>query len=282
MFWRGLVAVPLVGCYTTSTFTISGGPVKKANLKDTLKVMTYNIANARGNTIDFFKTFLDSRDVKRNLDAIVRCAMKNNVDVLALQEVDFDSIRTCNIDQGRYIAEKLGFNYVSEEKYFHIASFLSLGNAVISKYPITHVKSHNFGSNLGERIENVFKGFLDVDLHLPDRDLGFIVTHLHMADSDKRVEQVIQILRYLKNKDKDFILAGDFNASYGTRCIKLLEESGLFNMVEIKRKIPSYPSDKPIHSIDHILPSSSFEMFDYKYELCDASDHAPVIANIVL
>jgi endonuclease/exonuclease/phosphatase family metal-dependent hydrolase len=278
----GATAVATPGCYTTRTFSLRNVPFKFGEPVHRLKVMSYNIANARGNTKDFWKRFKRRKNVEKNLDDIVRVIKKSGAELIGLQEVDFNSARTHNIEQARYIAERLNYNYISEEKYFHFPPFYSLGNAVISKYPLQHVKTHNYGGGLFGRLSHLFKGFLDVRISLPGKELDFIVTHLYTTGEGKRVDESKQLLKYLRKKSTQFILVGDFNCSHGTKPIDILEKSGLFETEHLHKQVPTYPSDKPKHSIDHIIPYKGFGIENYHTLKCGSSDHAPIVGDVMI
>ncbi|NEP87836.1 MAG: hypothetical protein F6K18_13975 [Okeania sp. SIO2C2] len=115
--------------------------------QETLTVMTYNMGYASGpiqkslNDPHPQKFFLD------NLNQIVQLVKEQQVDILLLQEVDFNSQRTYYLNQLTYLQEQLGWNYVAQiDTWKKFVPFMGIGKmhsggAILSKYPIT---SHSY------------------------------------------------------------------------------------------------------------------------------------------
>ncbi len=87
------------------------------------------------------------------LDGVIETIAASGADIALLQEVDFASPRTCDIDQLYYIAAALGWGYAAravtwECRYVpwpwrHPAGRVRAGLGVISRYPLTqHVRRH--------------------------------------------------------------------------------------------------------------------------------------------
>ncbi len=244
-----------------------------------LRVMSYNIANARGNTDDLWVCRPESV-IRQNLDGIIGMIRQENVDIVCMNEVDFDSFRTHNIDQAEYIAEGLGYEHVLKETIFGVPSTLELGNAVVSRYPLEANHHRQYGTDFGERVRHVFKSFVDFDVMLPGRGLNFVLTHLESESADIRDEEVTVLLEYLTNKDGPFVLIGDFNSGPGCPEFDRITGSGMVHNRFLG--LPSYPSNLPGRSIDHILVSGSLNISNYRTISLDASDHCPVLGDIRL
>ena len=87
------------------------------------------------------------------LDRVIETIAASGADIVLLQEVDFASLRTCEIDQLYYIAAALGWGYAAravtwECRYVpwpwrHPTGRVRAGLGVISRYPlIQHVRHH--------------------------------------------------------------------------------------------------------------------------------------------
>ncbi len=282
LFALSIVCLSALNCQSVKYYVLKiDSPTPQ--IGNSLKVVTYNIANARGNTDDFF---YDPKEevVKYNLDWIVETLRSENPDVICLNEVDFNSIRTYNIDEADYIAKALGYKYVLKETIFGVPPILQIGNAVISKYPLKINFHRQFGYSFTGHIEHVFKSFVDFDVLLDNsgRKLNFILTHLDANKDDKRRCDEVAILRvYLEKKTQPFVFAGDMNSGPGEQCFDNLFDWGLIGMPE--PLLPSYPSNEPKTSIDHILVSKGLGRENYHTITgIEASDHVPVAADIIL
>lgn len=246
----------------------------RPRLEDKLRVMTYNIANARGNYDELFKS-RSEKAIRYNLDQIARMVHYYDIDVLCMNEVDFNSARTYHINQAEYLAKKLCYNHLIEESIFSMP-FFDVGNAVISRYPLKQNYHQQYGDNFFNRIKHVFKSFLDFDVN----DLNFVLTHLDSTEEKNRIKEAEILIRYLSNKNNPFVLLGDFNCGPGSLPFEKIINSGLVR--NRYAGIPTFRSDKPKHSIDHILVSEGLKITNYRTVNITCSDHRPVMADITL
>ncbi|MFC1723674.1 endonuclease/exonuclease/phosphatase family protein [Nanoarchaeota archaeon] len=263
------------GCAGAQLITL-GNSCQKQPTKKKVRVASYNIANARGNTIDFWHTPTE-KEVKENLEQIVDFARREDIDVLCMNEVDFNSQRTHNLDQARYIADRLCYNHVIEEAIFSAPPYMKLGNAVVSRYPLKLNGHYQFGRNFSQRLRHMFKSFVDFDVLLPDR-LNFILTHYDAESETVRREETKQILKHIKKKKQPFVLLGDFNAGPGKKSFDRLIRSGYVR--NPYTGILTYPADRPRESIDHILVSPQLNIRNYHSVHLEPSDHRPIIGDI--
>ncbi|OGH89203.1 MAG: hypothetical protein A2469_01070 [Candidatus Magasanikbacteria bacterium RIFOXYC2_FULL_40_16] len=272
-----------ISCQSTKYYVLKINTPTPKPIGETLKVVTYNIANARGNTDDFFYQTTEEI-IRYNLDWIVKGLRLQNPDVICLNEVDFNSIRTFNIDQAMYIAKALSYKYIIKETIFSIPSVLQMGNVVLSKYPMKVNFHRQFGYGFAGRMEHVFKSFVDFDVLLDNsgHKLNFVLTHLDAADDDRKRCDEISILRaYLEKKTQPFVFLGDMNSGPGEKCFDNLFKWGLIGSPE--PLLPTYPSDTPKRSIDHILVSKGLGIKNYRAIAgIGASDHLPVAGDIIL
>ena len=253
-------------------------------LDDKLTVMTYNIANARGNTTDFFK--VHTEDVtKYYLDCIAEQLKMSGADIVGLNEVDFGSSRSNGIEEALYLAKKADFPYVLEDRFFNVSGVLDLGNAILSKFPMHFYHRNKYGKLFG-RLKHTFKAVFYAEIDLPGKKVLFGVTHLSDAPGSKeRLEEVHLIREYLKDKKRS-IVVGDFNADPESIEMKYLLFSDIFN-VSRNYGMLSYPSDHPRISIDHIVVTKDLMVGDLHSITAEdvgyaepPSDHRNVFADV--
>ncbi|WP_089717176.1 endonuclease/exonuclease/phosphatase family protein [Candidatus Entotheonella palauensis] len=95
----------------------------------------------------------DAAAICDRLDGVIETIAASGADIALLQEVDFASARTCDIDQLYYMAAALGWGYVAravtwECRYLpwpwrQPAGRIRAGLGVMSRYPLTqHVRHH--------------------------------------------------------------------------------------------------------------------------------------------
>ncbi|HII71511.1 TPA: hypothetical protein HA265_02025 [Candidatus Woesearchaeota archaeon] len=270
------------GCAGAKLFTLTGCCPRPKGIEGRLRVVTYNIANARGNHDDFFRD-VPARKVRSNLDDMIDMLKSEKADVVCMNEADFNSARTKNIDQAKYIARGLCFNHVIEETIFGMPPLLQLGNAVVSRYPLALNGHHQYGRTFAQRVLHYFKSYVDFDVKLStagSKDLNFVHTHYDAERESTRMKETAQILRHLRAKKPPFVLLGDFNSGPGMPSFDRLLSSGLVHNPYVG--IRSYPSDTPRESIDHILVSKGLGIADYHTVHIEASDHRPIVGTVLI
>ena len=245
-----------------------------------LRIASFNIANARGNTDElFFKP--PEEVVREHLDEIVAMLEREQIDIACLNEVDYDSNRTYGIDQAEYIARALGFGHVAKEVSFEGGSTLTFGNAIVSRFPVEVQHTQHYAPTAAEQLKHSFKSFVDCNVLLDDYTLSLVLTHLESRSSEVRLEEVPVLLDYVE-QTRPHLLLGDLNSEPGKPAFERLTGSGLLHNPYVG--LPSYPSDAPRRAIDHIWvvdPAQEvMAITDYHTRSIPASDHAAVIAEV--
>ncbi|WP_425446113.1 endonuclease/exonuclease/phosphatase family protein [Dethiothermospora halolimnae] len=239
---------------------------KKINTSDekyedikVVKVMTYNIHHGK------------DRYGRYTLDNIIEFIKKEDPDILGLQEVDKNMLRSGFKDQAKKIANSLSMYYAfgSNEKFL----YGKYGNAVLSKYPI--IKWDNIKMDGKEN-----RGLLIAEILLDKTKLNFLVTHLG-TNSWERDSQFKVLNSYLKLYENNTILIGDLNEVDYNNNILDLEKSinDVANTVD-NRYSHTITMEKHKKRIDYIFADKNYEILDYKVKEVDYSDHYPVISYI--
>jgi endonuclease/exonuclease/phosphatase family metal-dependent hydrolase len=195
----------------------------KNNLSDNIKVASYNIHFGVGfnskTLLNNYQNYLD------RLNEISDILSKIDADIVLLQEVDFNSKRTHNIDQAKYLAKKSNFAYLVEhttirEKFYpfhhNIFGNIDHGLCILSKYPITKANAllfENF-SNIPFFLKWLFSqhGALECTISLNDKLIKVINLHLDPWSKSRRYRQINEIKnQFLSEKNIALVLGGDFN-----------------------------------------------------------------------
>ncbi len=244
--------------------------VHEENKELTIKVMTYNIHHANP----------PSEEDKINIDAIVKVIEAEKPDLVALQEVDFDTERSGEENQAELIAEALDMQY-----YFAKAIDYDngqYGNAILSKYPLNNPETHKLPNNPDENTEKRVLAIAEIEIE--DVELIFGSTHLdYRKDSKSRILQVKELIEFSNGKELPLIIGGDFNDSPDSETIDLMDS-------EFERTCRTCPPTIPVNELNQTIdfvfykhPENRFnvkfhKVIDEKY----ASDHLPVFAEIVV
>ncbi len=207
-----------------------------------------------------------------HLDEIIEFIRPLDPDVIGLVEVDNGSYRSGKKSQAEKMAEELGHfhsycsKYGTTSRWQRIPIYNQQGNAFLAKDTICGEKFHYFERGMKKLV---------IELEL-EKVTIFLV---HLALSYKaRQEQILHLYHLVKETNRPYILAGDFNAFMGEDEIQLLmSASGLKNAdTEMQ---PSYPSHNPRKHLDFILHSPEIKVNKFWMPDVQLSDHLPLIVD---
>ena len=235
--------------------------------RPTLRVATYNIHRCRG---------LDGRTRPDRIAAVLRAI---DADVIALQEV----IGAGPHSRGH--AEELGAALamgwvMAPARYLRGHQF---GNAVLSRFPITHHIEHDLSWKTCEprRLQRVDIGVDGSTLHLYNVHLGTaILERRHQA---QRLATIVTDRHVGGPK----LVLGDFNEWMRGLATTLLSER--LNSVDLRNHLQrrrTYPGLFPILHLDHIYYAGRLEILGIELPRTRlslvASDHLPLVADVKL
>jgi len=271
--------------------------------KDKIKVGSYNVAHGRGDGADADNwTGKPRAEILAHLKAMADQISKASVDIMVLNEIDFSSTWSKNIDQARVLAQEAGFPYVLEQNNFDVSfPFRSykFGNAVLSKFPLASSRFIDFPPNSVK--EDIFAGNHDGVLckaNTPFGELRILPVHLEYRSEETRVKCVSIIMKIEAEEPSPFIALGDFNSSpaaypaypkhnktaAGENAIDLLLKSGKLQTIKNTQAPQSdytFPSAKPDRAIDWIFSSTNLLQSNKKVYVSKLSDHLMISADIV-
>lgn len=179
----------------------------------TIKVMTYNIRHGR------------DLKLKNNLDRVVQVIKDQQADVISLQEVDANRIRTNYQDQAKYIASKLNYNYYFA-KAIDIKSGGQYGNAILSRFPMDDIQIIRLpkgdARKPGRRELRVAVSALIIpDQNDQSKNFIFISTHLGIFDNKTKnpnrgvtAQRLLEFVNKPKYAKQFTVLAGDLNVAH--------------------------------------------------------------------
>ena len=244
---------------------------KKLTTKDDqnlrLRILSYNIHHAEG------------VDGKLDVPRIAQVILSVDPNLVALQEVDKNTIRTGKVNQDIELSRLTKMNSVFGSNITFQGG--QYGNAILSKFPI--IKNKNFllpNVDSGEQ-----RGLLQSQIQISNKEnVLFFSTHLDHRRSDterlasaKAINQIIS----LDNKSPA-ILAGDFNDVPDSPTLNELGKVWLRTNKKILRTIPA---SKPSRQIDYIFVQPKERWKIIESQILDediASDHRAIFSIIEL
>jgi len=240
-----------------------------------MRLLLYNIRYGTGHKPGYHLPLPFAGFFKRtavNLERIIGFIGAVNPDIVALVEVDSGSYRSGYFCQAQVIADKLGYNYVVENKYNNnslankVPVLKQQCNALLTKQNIENYRFHYFEQGVKRLV-------LQTDL----RAVAIFIVHLSLKYRHRQ-NQLEQLHALTRDTDKEIIIAGDFNTFWGSRELNLfLAATGLKNAN--MTNVPSHPSHAPMRQIDFILHSSGIQIDNFYIPDVRLSDHSPLICD---
>lgn len=221
-----------------------------------LKIGSYNIANGREIYWDF----------KVLADDIV----KNELDIVGIQEVDQFCNRSKNSDTMELLKQYTGMQYYA---FFKCIDYDGgeYGTAILSKYPILETKEIEL--NDGSQVERRLLTYAKIDVE--GKEINFFNTHLTIKSDSIRADEFKIVAENVKDKN-NCILVGDFN-------VDAYEE---FEVLKPLSYINNPETDFITHpegdrKIDNICYSSEFKLVEDCYGIYQMyhSDHVLLYAE---
>ena len=237
----------------------------------------------------------------KNLQIVMAQVKKEQPDIIAFQEIDYDANRSYHINQEAEIA-KLGYNYVAhavnwDETYvpfpywppsMHFGKVVS-GQSIISKYPLKNHKRdvlERVASNPFYRDALYLERLLQIaTVTIKGREVVLMNVHLEAFDKATRVKQFNYVLQLFNEfrKDTPTILLGDFNSAAQEKDAiiqKMFAQTNVGNAAFDKNNIVNTSDSRnPLKRIDYIFYSSNTIEYisgSVLKSFGEASDHLPV------
>jgi endonuclease/exonuclease/phosphatase family metal-dependent hydrolase len=246
-----------------------------------LRVMTYNILHGAGTDGVF--------DLARTAVAI----RAQHPDIVGLQEVDQHwDVRSDFVDEPAALARALHL-HVFFGAIYDLPPLTAgdadrrYGVAILSRYPIVHAVDHEI-TRLSTQDTNPTPapapGFPEAVVNVHGALVHVFDTHLdYRADPSVRQLQVADTVRIMRAAGGRQVLVGDFNATWDAP-----ELAGLHDVLTDAWTATgqpggeTYPAEAPDVRIDHITFTPGVAVRDAAVPVTLASDHRPVVANLVL
>ncbi|MBE9516248.1 MAG: endonuclease/exonuclease/phosphatase family protein [Proteobacteria bacterium] len=217
-----------------------------------------------------WKHFLPTAERKRNLKRIA--AELSRYDVVGLQEVDGGSIRSGDISQTRYLAEKAGFPHWYEQVNRNLGRIAQHSIGLLSRHSFSVTSEHKLPGLIPGR------GALAIELNYAGETVCLITAHLALGRRT-RIKQIAYLSELISDYDH-VVLMGDFNFDS-----KSSEMDALMSLTDLHPPIAdmhTFPSWRPLQSLDHILVSRSMKVNKMNVVQLPVSDHLPVAMEVSL
>lgn len=239
-----------------------------------LRVMTYNIRSGNG-----------------DLGGTAAAIRAQRPDVVALQEVDVQwATRSDFADEATELGRRLGMQVRFAPIYVIPDSGATkpareFGVAVLSRYPVTAFRNDTL-TRLSTQAENPvptpMPGLLDATLDVRGIVVHVLDTHLdYRRDPAVRATQAREMIARVDTTVPTLVF-GDMNAAPGAPELQPLLTLLHDAWPAANGSGFTYPAEAPTERIDYVLISSHFRVRDASVPVTEASDHRPVVVDLLL
>lgn len=123
------------------------------------------------------------------------------------------------------------------------------------------------------------RALLHARFALEGRPFHFLCTHLSLR-AEERAREVTALTHYLAAIREPYVLAGDLNTAPGGPDLVALNALGLSDCTT--SGLLTFPSSQPTLKLDYLLASAHFAVGECRAIETPASDHLPLVADLVL
>jgi len=263
-----------------------------------LRIATYNIAHGRGTAESNWSG--GDQDVRiGRLKKIARLLKEQNLDLVVLNEVDFDAIWSGGVNQAQFLAREAGFAFVAEQRNLDASiPFVSLqfGNALLSRHPIAEAHVVDFeGHAAWETILAGKKRGLLCKVRLREAlTVRILATHLEHRGEQTRIRSARRIEALRTADPLPLVVAGDLNSTpvgfpaarsdpRGQTALSILLADGGFRTLpsaKPRAEDLTFSTTIPRSVIDWILVPPDWRILSRTAIDTKLSDHRPVVMEV--
>ena len=239
-----------------------------------------------------------------------------DADIVFLQEIDFDSSRSHNVNQAITLAKLAGYHYVALAPswimnyipfpYWPVSDHFGVmnsGGAILSRYPLQNNRVHLLEKPKSNpwwyNLFYLHRFLQDVEVVVGQKTFSITNLHLEAFDKSNREDQIRTLVEQHLKENIDFI-AGDFNmvpdgASQKSKFLNgddyendlsfsLMNESGLDEVIPMdiydnsEKDYFTFPSSRPDRRLDYIFYQRGLKLMKAEVLTSTLSDHLPVRA----
>jgi endonuclease/exonuclease/phosphatase family metal-dependent hydrolase len=230
----------------------------KTTITEPLTVISFNIHGGLGGGL--------------RLDRIAAEIRSWDPDVVLLQEVDYNRVRTRRVAQATWLGEATGLHAAYGGNQPKPAGG-TIGNAILSRYPIIESTNTHLPRAGGIELRGLLHAVIDVN----GTEVSVYSTHLDHSGTAARIPQARAIATILERDDRPRIIGGDLNAQSAAPPVRIIRATGLGDAWAVGAGAGlTVPAHRPRIRIDFVLHDGWFSPLQARVLGSAVSDHRVV------
>lgn len=243
-----------------------------------VKFATYNICHCGD-----YRGWKKGDPLPVNVENIAKTIADLHADVVGLNEVYTSETKNEYREQTERLAKLAGYPYCT----FAVGKTFewgAIGNAILSKYPITAVKTVAVPAPLPEeRVATETNWYEDrvllcVELDVDGESVRVISTHFGLNNLEQL--NIVAAVCPLLDESERVVFMGDFNATPKSKVLTPIYERLVSAADEMGNCDFTFASYEPKEQIDYIFHSKTIKTLSYQVHKVIASDHMPLTADL--
>jgi len=215
---------------------------------------------------------------KINVGAMADAIKKLDFDVIGLNEVYFTGVNQESVEQARELATLSGYPYYANAEGA-TDGVVTIGNAILSKYPILKVEKVKVPTIPVEQREEEGwyeeRVLLVADIDVLGKTHKIIVTHFGCIKKER--ELIVDKICKIVDREDVLVVMGDFNALPHAEELKPLYDKMVSCADYVNNDEFTFASYNPYQCIDYIFVKKGVQVESYEVCKIKASDHYPVM-----
>jgi len=203
---------------------------------------------------------------------------RNTSDIFCFQEANGNMSAICQNALPDY-QQITGYKFVNEYDEFPSLICIRMNTQMVSS---------------GNILQDIEQTGLGIYAQVKNKDVPATILNFHgisrpgdKLDTEKRLEQSQEIIKFMKQQTGVKIIGGDFNLLPETKSVQLFEQSGYKNLIK-DFNIPTtrnrlvwekFPNNKQLHS-NYVFVEQGTKVKSFTVENIEISDHLPMILEI--
>ena len=243
---------------------------------ETLKVATLNIAHGRGGSLN--QMLIGKSQIERNIDTVAGQLATQGAHVVALQELDVDSLWAGGFDHAAGLME--GGRMNCAVLGLHAQTWLyRFGTGLLSEVQLTEPRVLDFKPTPPTTTKGLVSATMNWRQGKEVKSVRIASVHLDFSRKGARKRQLADIISAINESSVPIILMGDFNEQWHSEdsvVRRLVEEAGMKAYQPESDDLSTYKSKR----LDWILVSRELDFVSYHVVGEEVSDHRMVTAKL--